>query len=177
LGLALLLAVFLLPRELLTGRIGLSGFSVDSDGGLRLSNPRFAGETPSGEPFSIAADWALPDSPDPTRVELGDLTGEIVVEGGEIVRLTAESGDYRPPERMLYLLGDVEVTTSGGYRMTATSADADFDGETLRVDGPVRGEGALGVIESATMRAARRGDDSIVWFEGGVRVRITPQAD
>ena len=174
LGLALLLAVFLLPRELLVGRIGLSGLSVEPGQGLRLENPRFSGTTPDGQPFALTADWALPDAPDPTRIDLGNLDGEIVVDDDQTVHLAAGSGEYRPKDGRLALEDDVVVTTSDGYRMTAPRALADIEARTLTVEGPVRGEGALGLIEADTMRAARRGDDNYIWFEGNVRVRVTP---
>lgn len=139
-------------------------------------NPRFAGATSEGLPFSVTADWALPDAPDPTEVQLGDLQGEIIVDSGETLRLTAATGDYRPKDRLLTLGGGVVVTTSDGYRMTADAARADIDRQTLVVDGPVRGEGALGAIDAASMRAERRGEANYIWFEGGVRVRIEPSA-
>jgi lipopolysaccharide export system protein LptC len=175
-ALALLLAVFLLPRELLVGRIGLSGLSFDPGQGLRLESPRFSGTTPDGQPFAVTADWALPDAPDPTRIDLGPLAGEFVVEPGQTVRLTAEAGEYRPKDGLLSLDGGVVVTTSDGYRMTAARARADIDARTLRVEGPVAGEGALGRIEADSMRAVQRDGENHVWFEGNVRVRIVPGA-
>jgi hypothetical protein len=40
----------------------------------------------------------------------------------------------------------------------------------------VRGVGPAGDISAATMRAARVGDNAYLWFEGGVTVRIDPNA-
>jgi lipopolysaccharide export system protein LptC len=175
LGMALLLAVFLLPRDLLVGRIGLDGLSFQPGQGLRLENPRFSGNTPDGAPFVLTADWALPDAPEPTAIDLGNLEGEIMIDQGRAVGLSAEAGTYRPDDGLLVLDGAVVVTTSDGYRLTATRARADIEARTLGVEGPVRGEGRLGHIESDSMRAAQQNDANYIWFEGNVRVTIRPE--
>lgn len=176
LALGLLMLVFLSPRDLLIGRIGLSGISFDPEHGLRLERPRISGEGPDGLPFVVTSDWALPDAAEPTEILLGPLTAEVLLRGGQVVRLAADAGAYRPSDRLLGLSGGVVVTTDDGYRMTAPEASADLADGSLRVAGPVEGRGPLGRIDAASMRAARRPSGNYMWFEGGVTVRINPEA-
>lgn len=176
-AIALLLAVFLFPRTLLLRNIDLSGLIFDPAEGLRLKNPRFSGTTDAGQPFSIRSEWALPDAPDPTRITLGPLSGEIAVEPGQIVGVEAAGGEFRPKARQLAIEGGVTVTTTDGYRVTLDAAELDFEARTLQGSGPVSGQGVVGSIEAGSMRAARRPDGDYIWFENGVRVIVVPAAE
>ncbi len=173
---ALVAAVFLV-----SGRARLDGFDpgafeIDPAAGLRLANPRFTGETASGRPFVLTADWALPDAPDPARVDLGPIRGQVSLSPGRMVSLEAEGGTLHPKDERLSLGDGVTVTTSDGYRAFAPAVTVDFAAEEARSPGPVEAEGPLGRLEAGTMRAARRDGADYIWFEGGVRVRGNPAA-
>jgi lipopolysaccharide export system protein LptC len=172
---ALLLAVFLFPRSVLFERIGLSGVAFDPADGLRLLNPRFTGTTDDGQPYSLTADWALPDGPDPTLVTLGPLQGQLSLDTGQVLNLEGAGGHFRPKDRTTRIEGGVTVTSSDGYRATLSAVDIDIGAGTLFGTGPVAGQGPLGSITADSMRAARRGDGRYIWFEGRVRVIVTPQ--
>lgn len=176
-ALALLLAVFLFPRTFLTGRIGLDGVRFDPAQGLRLERPRFSGATEDGRPFTIAADWALPDAPDPAHVTLGPVTGEIALDEGRQLRLEAAGGYFRPKDERVALDGGVAITTSDGYRLTVEAAEVDLAAQTLNARGPVSGRGSLGAITSDSLRATRTAAGNYLWFEGRVRVIVIPDTD
>ena len=82
-ALALTITVFALGDR--DNGFTLSGVDFSAMDGLRLSNPEFAGRTPEGDPFSVTAEWAIPDGPDPARVELGPMRGEARLSGGRVV--------------------------------------------------------------------------------------------
>lgn len=173
-ALALVVAVFTAPR----GDFELDFSDVDFDfrDGLRLVAPRFTGTDSAGRPFRVTAEWALPDKPDPERVELGPVDGEIVLDAGRTVSLAAGGGEILPKARRLRLSGGVTVETDDGWRLSAPTARADLDAETLVAEGPVRGAGPSGEIDAGAMRAARRDGEDYIWFERGVRLRIDPAA-
>jgi lipopolysaccharide export system protein LptC len=173
-ALALIAAVFVFPREGLIGGLSVDRATIDLIEGLRLEQPRFTGETSDGRPFTVTADWALPDGPDPETVRLGPVTGGIAVEDGLSLTLSAGGGELRPKDETLRLDGGVALETSDGYRLTAASALADLDAGALTAEGPISGSGPLGSVESETMRAARRAEGDYIWFEGGVRVVVEP---
>ncbi|MEO1331054.1 MAG: LPS export ABC transporter periplasmic protein LptC [Pseudomonadota bacterium] len=144
--------------------------------GLELKNPRFTGATSAGEPFLVRADRAIPDGPDPDEVELENVSGEIVRDNGETVRLTAAAGAMALRSNTLVLTGDVKITTSSGYEMTTEVLRGDAEGRRLFSDGPVRGVGPAGEITAGRMRAT---DDEggVAWFEDGVQVTIRELVD
>jgi lipopolysaccharide export system protein LptC len=175
-ALALIGAVFLFSGRGEIEGLRIEGLAVDPEQGLRLTNPRFTGETDDGRPFVLTADWALPDGPDPTRVELGPMRGQIALDPERRLTLTARSGELFPKDERVRLGEGVEVELSDGHSARATAIEIDIAGQTARSDGPVAGEGPLGAIEAGAMRAARRDGADYIWFEGGVRVRANPAA-
>jgi lipopolysaccharide export system protein LptC len=174
---ALIAAVFLVSGRRPVEGLSIGGLAIDPAEGLRLSSPRFTGETGSGQPFVVTADWALPDGPDPGRVTLGPMRGQITLDPQRRVTLEAATGVLFPKDERLTLGDGVTVTTSDGYRATVASAEVDFGAEEARAEGPVAGEGPLGRIEAGAMRAARRDGQDYIWFERGVRVLANPAAD
>ncbi len=173
-ALGLVLVIFLAPRERFS--LDLDAIGYDFEDGLRLEQPRFSGADAAGRPFTLTAEWALPDGPDPESVALGPLEGEALLEDGARVTMSAGAGEIRPKERTLSLRDGVVVETSDGWRVTAPTARADLEAETLRAEGPVSGDGPQGRLEAGAMRAARRADGDYIWFEQGVRLRIDPAA-
>jgi lipopolysaccharide export system protein LptC len=167
-------AVFLIQRDGGGGGLSMSGLDFTEDGGLRLNNPQFSGRTPNGQPFSVTAEWALPDGPDPERVQLGPLTGEIRLSPERTAFLSAEGGEARPKEQTLRLSGDVALRSDDGYSLTVAAADLDARNRRMTAEGPVRGAAPFGDLESGSMRAAQVGETNYMWFEDRVRVRIDP---
>jgi len=174
-ALGLVAALFLVSRGDIGRGVSVSAIDFDVTDGLRLSQPRFTGVTRNGQPFVITADWALPDGPDPDRVGLGPVRGEIEMDAARRVTLTAQGGEIRPKLNTMRLEGGVAAETTDGYRLSAARADIDMKAETLAADGPVAVSGPAGDIASGSMRAARRDENLVVWFENRVRVRIDPE--
>jgi len=174
-ALGLVAALFLVSRGDIGRGVSVSAIDFDVTDGLRLSQPRFTGVTRNGQPFVITADRALPDGPDPDRVGLGPVRGEIEMDAARRVTLTAQGGEIRPKLNTMRLEGGVAAETTDGYRLSAARADIDMKAETLAADGPVAVSGPAGDIASGSMRAARRDENFVVWFENRVRVRIDPE--
>jgi hypothetical protein len=170
----IIVVIFTFPRPEFGRRIGFDDVDFDLGEGLRLTNPRFTGSTADGRPFVVTADWALPDGPDPERIGLGPVTGEIRLDDARAVRLAAAGGEIRPKAETLRLEGGVAVDTSDGWRLTVSSATLDMAANVLTGEGPVAGSGPSGGIEAGSLRAARTAEGDYIWFEGGVRVRFDP---
>jgi lipopolysaccharide export system protein LptC len=192
LALALLSAIFLLPRE-----HEFEGGLVYSDAdllklgeGLSVTSPRIEGATAEGEPFVVEAKRATPDGPDPSQVDLEQVRAAVDRPERRIT-LQAARGSLRPRDQTLSLQGEVRLETSDGYRVETDAISADLENGEARAPGPVRAEGPQGVIEAGAFRARRveaeagAAEDAelgglppgdYLWFEDGVRVRWTPEA-
>ncbi len=180
-ALALVAALFFATGRERGEGLGMSGVSFSATDGLRLTSPRFTGRTDAGAPFEVRAEWALPDGPDPSVIELGPVVGGVSLDaedaaGGRRLTLSADGGELRPKEERLSLSGGVTARTSDGYILTVTRAEADLAAGTMRAEGPVLGSGPAGTIEAQALEASRRDGAGHVRFSGGVRVRIDPQA-
>lgn len=179
-ALAVFGALFVFNGARFDDRISIDGVDLSSlDEGLKLTNPRFTGSTGRGEPFVVTADWALPDGPDPERVDLSGVKGEIQLAAGRLVTLEAVSGVLHPKSRDVSLSGGVRLNTSDGYHLTAETAAFDPATEEVSAAGDVVAESALGRITAETMRARQpaaeaeeSGEGAYIWFENRVKVRI-----
>ena len=148
--------------------------------GLRLENPRFAGMTDEGEPYVVRAEWALPDSAMPRRVELEKPRGEIQLSDGRTLLITADEGELDRRRKTVVLGGGVTLETTDGQRMETALVLIDLEAETVHAPGPVTATGPRRVIEAGSMRAAAgKGglDDGKIWFENRVRVVFIPAQD
>lgn len=180
-GLALLSLIFLAPREArFSIGVDLSPAEIARLGaGLRLTNPRIAGATRAGEPYVVTADAAVPDGPNPDVIDLERVDAEINLSDGRVLTLLSDTGSIQPKIDALKLRGDVRLSSSDGYLMTAPSADVDLKAQELIASGPVTGSGPPGDIEAAAMRGLRKDAETgagRIWFTGGVKVRINPRS-
>lgn len=174
-ALALVVAVFVVPQG---DDFDLDFVSMDFDfeDGLRIDRPRFSGQDQAGRPFTIVSDWAMPDKPDPDRIELGPVEGEMALQEGRRLTLSAGAGVIMPKLERVRLSEGVALETADGWRIAAPVAVADLEAETVTAEGPVEGAGPAGAIQAGAMRAARVDGEDYIWFESGVRLRIDPEA-
>lgn len=145
--------------------------------GMRLENPRFAGVTAKGEPFVVTAASALPDGATPNEVQLDEPKGEIRLRAGIGVTVTATDGTiFRQDERLL-LWGSVVIETSDGYRAVTDQLEVDMANGLASAPGRLSVDGPRGGIEADRLEisgALSDGAESIMRFEGNVRVRYKP---
>jgi lipopolysaccharide export system protein LptC len=145
--------------------------------GLKLDNPRFAGVTGRGESYSVQADWALPDSAMPLRIDLEKPRGEVALEDGRKLTGNARTGQMLRLERRLILEGAVVLDTSDGYHMETERLELDLEGKAAHAPGPVSGTGPNGTIESGSLRfeaGSKAGGPGKIWFENRVRLVFSP---
>ncbi|MEM9724169.1 MAG: LPS export ABC transporter periplasmic protein LptC [Pseudomonadota bacterium] len=140
-------------------------------GGLEVSNPRFSGVLSDGSPFRVQAAIAQPDGPDPERVTLRDVNGQLRLEDARELTITSSDGVFRPKDEVLNLEGDVVATTSDGYRLTSDRLDVDLATRSSTTPTAVRIDGPLGEITAERMDA-RVEEGLIANFYGDVRVVI-----
>ncbi len=143
--------------------------------GLRMVAPSFSGRTEDGEPYTVRADWALPNGPKPTRITLHRITATITTQDGREATLTSARGVFFPVLRRLRLTEGVVAFTSDGYRMETPTAFVDLETRVLETEKAIEAKGPLGSIRADTLEAVD-GGERIVIFRGNVRVVITPES-
>ncbi len=185
LWLAALLGIFAcLPFVLVFTRTGTNSpeplVLTDADqrsltDGLRMISPSFSGRTEDGEPYTVHADWALPNGPKPSRITLHRITATITTKDGRESILTSERGVFFPVRRELRLTKGVFARTSDGYTMKTPTAFLNLDTRVLETEKAIEAHGPGGSIRADTLEAVD-GDERIVIFRGNVRVVITPES-
>ncbi len=148
----------------------------------KITNPRFAGLTQSGDAFTLEAVEALPDAPRPNRIDLVQPRLEVDTTGGIGFKATATSGSVNFNEQSAQLEGGVTFETTNGY--TAYSDKIRMDLKAGRAVSPVavRAEGPAGSITAGAMQATQSDESNLnspegrIEFWGGVRLIYLPSA-
>lgn len=146
--------------------------------GLKLENPRFAGQTDAGDPFIVTARSALPDGAVPDRIELDQPSGEVRLSDGIRLVVTALAGEMFRKDEELHLNGSVQLETSNGYTAQTDRVELDLANKTAVAPGMVQAEGPLGGIRADRLSVVRKtpeAKDVTVRFEGNVKVTYIPQ--
>lgn len=163
------------PR--LTGRengFRLSFSSVETqEFALVMNNPKFRGADAKGQPYVVTADRAIQDSTDSKQVTLDKVTGDIILQDGGWVSLSANSGLYHDVAKLLTLHGDISVFGDRGFEFHGIVAEVDLNTSIIASDDRVWGHSALGQIRANGMRIYDKGQRIV--FINGVRTTLYPR--
>ncbi len=169
--------IFMMGRERAAVVEGVSTSDLAVLGsGLRLSNPRFAGVTETGEPFVVTADWALPDAAMPDEIALERPMGSITLSDGLEVTASAAAGVMYRQSKQVNLDGSVVIESSDGYRIETESVDIDLEAKSAEARGAISGSGPRGGIDADRAQIVQiDGESLVIRFEGNVRVKFVPE--
>ena len=165
-----------------SGKILTTSEMQDLAANQKITKPRFAGLTQSGDAFTLEAVEALPDSPQPKRIDLVKPTLEVDTTGGIGFKASAVSGSVRFVEQSAQLEGDVTFKTTNGYTAFSDKIHMDLKAGRATSPGPVRAEGPAGSITAGAMRATQSDEhnpqspEGRIEFWGGVRLIYLPSA-
>ena len=170
---AMILIAVYNPFSTKFGALNFSSVSLDGTK-IAMARPRLAGFRSDGQAYTLTAERALQDVKQPTLVELQKLSGEIGATGGDMTRLSADSGLYDSVAERMKLTSNVRIA-SGRFEVRLRSADIDFKTGVYQSDEPV--EVRVGGRTTITGdRAAARHNGQEFVFEGHVRTTINPPA-
>lgn len=139
---------------------------------MTMRQPRYSGQTRSAEPYEVVADTAVIDPAQPNRIHLNDLAAGLARQNAADIRLTAASGVYYRAIDKLALKGDIELTTSDGYRFQTERAQVSLARGRVYGDRRVRGSGPAGTLEADRFDIREGG--AVLRFEGRVKVTVEP---
>jgi lipopolysaccharide export system protein LptC len=176
-ALALVALVVLWP-QLIGGAGGLiapifANAEIEGADVMLMHNPRYVGQTKDAEPYELTAASAYIDPKRPNRVHLDHLAAELTPASKRNLNLVALKGLYYRADDKLDLDGDIELTTSDGYRFETQSARINLERGRVIGEQPIQGFGPTGTL-SADRFEIRDGGD-LLRFEGRVKVTLPPR--
>lgn len=140
------------------------------------TRPSFAGVTRGGDEITVLAERARPDLSDPKRVIAEDVSAEMRLLRGAIIRVSARQADLHQGRFTADLDGNVIIRTSDGYVIETDRLNTHFDVLHAETPGEIRGLGPPGRITAGKMiltSDAETGDAEIL-FTKGVKLVYTP---
>jgi lipopolysaccharide export system protein LptC len=173
---ALLLLVVAWPRlQAAFDRLRLTFTRLDLSEArdLRMVNARFSGIDKQHRPYVLTADVArqMPDRNDIMALE--GPKGDITLQSGAWLAVTAFTGVYLPQGQLLDLFGDVKVFHDRGYDLTTDTAHVNMTAGTVEGDDAVQGQGVFGDVTSQGFRLLDHGQTII--FTGKAKLHLAPR--
>jgi lipopolysaccharide export system protein LptC len=155
-------------------RIRVSDMSLEQADSLSMLNARFEGVDEHDQPFTLTADEATQTAGDDNLVRLELPKGDITLEDGTWLALTAQEGLYRRDMQMLELSGGVTLFHDQGFELRTPMARVDLEAGTAWGSERVEGQGPFGTLVAEGFRVLDRGERIV--FTGRSRTVFHPDA-
>lgn len=140
-----------------------------------LVNPVFHAESGDSQPYTITADKAVQNRDDMDLIRLEQPRASINLKGGRKVDMQSVSGAYDQKSGLLKLGGTVKVADDTGYELQTEQMDIDINGQVLRSDRAVSGQGPAGQISAQGLEADTKTDKVI--FKGPATLILKQDKD
>lgn len=143
-----------------------------------LLEARFESRDEAGRPYTITAARALQGKPelgqDEKTIYLDKPSGQMALEQGQTLGLTAQEGTYDQDAGALDLQGGVALNTTDGYEMRTDKVMISLNDSTARSDTPLEGKGPAGSVEAKGFSADN--EKGLLVLKGPARLIIKPEA-
>jgi lipopolysaccharide export system protein LptC len=150
--------------------------SIEDLENLRMVQPRYVGVDDRNQPYTIVAEQATQAKGSSDSTDLKDPQGDIAMNSGTWLAMTAEHGLYHQPDKALELWGGVTLFHDGGYEISTDRARIDLDRGTAQGDAPVRAQGPNSQLDGSGFRIDDRGARVEVTGQARVLLFPTPRA-
>ena len=151
--------------------LGVSELAADYADSLSMLNARFDGYDEQGRPFSVSADEASQPSSIRDIVDLSLPKGDILLNDGTWLALTAKNGQYDRQGKTLDLEGAVNLFHDQGFELrTATAA---IDLEVTETTPQPKGATATNQLKEAVVETGAK-IRVPPFIEIGQKIRINP---
>jgi lipopolysaccharide export system protein LptC len=138
---------------------------------LRMINPRYVGSDSQNQPYMITADRAVQVSGDSNVTDLVKPKGDITLNSGTWLSLSAEAGTYRKKDQLLDLEGNVNLFHDGGYEILTKRARINLEKNSAEGNDPVAGQGPDTELTGEGFRVYNRGERVIVTGQSRLLIR------
>lgn len=148
---------------------------VIAEKSVEMMEPRMSGLDTKERAYELSATTAKQNIDDPTKVTLEDLTGSLVLGGGQgRVHMVAKNGFLDTEANFLKLKKDIVVSTKKGHKAYLETADIKLKKKYVITKDPVLIEWKDGTIRSIGMEISNKGD--VIRFLKNVKVRLNPNS-
>lgn len=146
---------------------------LDEVENLQMIQARYVGTDDQNRPFVLTAAGARQMSSGSDLIALEAPKGEMQIEGGKAVAISARAGAYYQKAQLLDLFGSVTMNHSGGYTVETAEARIDLRDGSAEGNKTVIGHGPAGTLRSEGFRILDNGQ--VVRFTG--KARLVMNAD
>jgi lipopolysaccharide export system protein LptC len=131
--------------------------SIEDLENLRMVQPRYVGVDERNQPYTIVAEQATQAKGSSDATDLSSPQGDLAMDSGTWLAMTADHGLYQQAEKALDLWGGVSLFHDGGYEITTERARIDLDRGMAQGDLPVQGQGPNSQLSGTGFRILERG--------------------
>lgn len=127
-------------------RIAFTGMKTDKPPPTQMVNANFHGFDDNNEPYNVTAKTALQTDEDTAVLDI--VNGDISLNSGTWLTVSAKKGNLKIQEHLLDLYGSVEMFNDEGYELRTDIIHIDMGKKVAVTDQPVNGQGPLGILRS-----------------------------
>lgn len=154
----------------------LNSFNVyqSSQADIRMTNPRFFGQTNSGERYIISGLEAIRRGNNAPVISVNAPNMELKSDNGKPTLLKGLRGVYNEPDKTFTVEGDVVL--NGGpndFSFRTQEAIIDLNTSTVRGNKPIEGFGPTGHIKGESYIISDNGRHIAIKGKGSTQVRVT----
>lgn len=142
----------------------------------RVSQPRFAGVMGDGQEIVLTADAVSADADDTNAIHAQAIDGRMDLSGDEFLTIQAAFGDIDMAAQMATFHENVVLQSSMGYRIQSETMVMALDVFNMRSPTPIHVTGPGIDVTADTMQIAGPDGETILHFNGSVRVLYEPQS-
>lgn len=136
--------------------------SIDDLANLRMIKPRVLGTDKKNEPYTITASLATQAAGGSDVTDLTAPKGDISLNDGSWIAMTADQGQYNKKTRVLDLWDNVNVFHDAGYELKTERAEADLGQGSVVGNDPVEGHGPDSQVQGEGFRIYDKGGRILV---------------
>ena len=119
---------------------------------MRVEEARYRGEDDQGRDFLIVAEEAVQETSRVPIVVIRGMAARLLTDDGPVT-VVAPRGRYDIDEKLIEVIGPLELRGPDGYRLDTSDVTVDLDTNTLTATGGVEGAMALGTFRAGQLDA------------------------
>jgi lipopolysaccharide export system protein LptC len=146
-----------------------------SVGKNELIKARFESVDSKNQPYTITATRAMRENDNEDRVILEKPQGEIAMNNGQTIGISAENGIYDQSQKFLNLTNTVKLYDGQGNNLQTQEMMIDIAKETINSTHDVRGNGPAGKITATGLHASNI--EGTLRFEGPAKLVLNTNED